>query len=44
MLFSCGCTPDPGDKEGWRQWCKVYAICAVVALVVLGIVLLIKAL
>jgi len=31
-------TPDPGDKEGWRQWSKCHLVVAAVALVVVGVI------
>jgi hypothetical protein len=40
-MYDCPC-PDPGDKEGWRQWNKCHLIAAAVALVVLGVIFILS--
>jgi len=37
MEYWCKC-PEPGDKEGWRQWTKCSAIAAAIVSVVFGVI------
>jgi hypothetical protein len=30
--------PEPGDKEGWRQWTKCHAIAAAVVIVLVVVI------